>query len=155
MLSRPPTRHSAESSLRAGGFLGTDPRPLDTVLREDARRLAARGITAAGLAARLRALRDAGVAGQGGPVRVPPHFTVQAEAERGRIPCPFGDAPLLRKTNVTVTHAGSGRHLLFTDLHLHLIEAHGFFEGRGAPFRLDPDAVADLLGLPTGSTVAP
>jgi hypothetical protein len=37
----------------------------------------------------------------------------------------------------------------FTDLHIHLIGVHGFYEGRGTPFRLEPgDLVAILEVVP-------
>ncbi|NQT54365.1 hypothetical protein HQ576_20070, partial [bacterium] len=39
-----------------------------------------------------------------------------------------------------------GATLRFTALSIHLIRAHGFYQGRGAPYRLEPTQLAELLG---------
>jgi hypothetical protein len=78
---------------------------------------------------------------------VPPHFEVRVESVRGGLPCPFGHAGLYPKLNVAVRNLAHGGELLFTELNIHLIEAHGFYEGRGAAFRVDPDVLAQVLEL--------
>lgn len=139
-----------EEILRAGNFLGNDPRPLRQILDEDAQVLARHGVTPGALAARLQALRDIGLPGQGAAVTAAAGLLVRVEAERGTIACPFGDAPLISKVNVEAVHSASGRSLFFSDLSIHLIAAHGFLQGRGAPFRLEPEQVMDFLAVLQG-----
>ena len=141
-----------EQRLRESGYLGTDSRALASILKADAEAVSRAGCTHAAVASRLKALRDAGLAGLGEPVRVPPHYNVCAESERGRLACPFGDARDIRKTNVTVANRATGACLVFTDLNIHLIEAHGFYEGRGAPFRIEPETALTALEITAAAT---
>ena len=41
----------------------------------------------------------------------------------------------------------SGKTLTFTGLQIHLVEAHGFYEGRGSRYRLDPARLKEVLEL--------
>ncbi|MBI2437665.1 MAG: hypothetical protein HYV36_02475 [Lentisphaerae bacterium] len=128
-------------------FLGPDKRSLKDILRTDAAAVRRRGLTHARLAKRLRALRQAGWPGQGEIVAAPPHFAVRVEAERGYLPCPFGDKGALAKVNTTVRNLARGLEITFSDLNIHLIAAHGFYEGKGAQFRLDPEQLIDTLAM--------
>ena len=83
-------------------------------------------------------LRDAGMAGLGEFLDVAPHFEVRVDSVRGKLPCPFGDPGIFPKTNTTVRNKRLGREITYTDLHIHLIGSHGFYEGKGSPFRLEP-----------------
>jgi hypothetical protein len=66
---------------------------------------------------------------------------------RGKLPCPFGDKGFFRKTSVTLKKISTNEQLAWSDLALHLIEAHGFYQGKGSPFRLDPANIAKILEL--------
>jgi hypothetical protein len=134
--------------LTRDGFLGTDTRTLAEILDADAAAVRRLGLDHAAIAARLRALRDAGAKGLGLAVACGPDLEVRVDSVRGKLPCPFGHAGLFPKVNTTVRNTRTGREFTFTDLNLHLIEAHGFYEGRGASFRIDPeDAVASLSAV--------
>jgi hypothetical protein len=127
------------------GFLGDDRRPLADILLADDAAVQALGLAHEQIAARMVALREAGIAGLGEFVDVAPHFEVRVDSVRGRLPCPFGDPGIFPKTNVTVRNTRTGREITFTDLHIHLVWAHGFYEGRGSPFRLEPKDLAEVL----------
>jgi len=138
-----------QESLRAGilardGFLGEDARPFPQIIREDLEALAALGIAAGEVADAMERLTKAGLTAVGVPVKAG-DYSVLVEEYMGRIPCPFRDhrAP---KRNTEATDA-SGRSFAWSDLSIHLIRAHGFFQGAGSPFRLEPAALADFLGL--------
>jgi hypothetical protein len=148
-----PLLQKAQRAMRPGGltrdgFLGADPRDLARILNDDHERVKQLGLTHARIARRLRELREAGLRGLGDFVAVPPRFEVRVESVRGRMPCPFGEAGLYPKTNITIRNAVLGRDLTVTDLLIHLIESHGFYEGRGSPFRCEPDDLAAVLELP-------
>lgn len=130
------------------GFLGEDRRNLVDILTQDdaaVRRLDRRHQD---IALRMVELRDAGMSGLGEFADVAPHFEVRVDTVRGKLPCPFGDPGIFPKTNTTVRNKRLGREVTFTDLHIHLIGAHGFYEGLGSPFRLEPEELAAVLEVP-------
>jgi len=129
------------------GFLGDDRRPLDDILLADDAAVKALDLDHQAVAARMIGLRDAGMAGLGEFVDVAPHFEVRVDTVRGTLPCPFGDPGMLPKTNVTVRNTRTRREITFTDLHVHLVRAHGFYEGRGCAFRLEPKDLAEVLEI--------
>jgi len=132
--------------LTASGMLGDDPRRLVDILEADDAEVRRLGLSHEAIAARLRALRRAGTAGLGDPVDVPPNFQVRVESIRGRLSCPYKDG-LVSKSYTTVRNTRLGREVVFTDLNVHLIAVHGFYLGRGAPYRLDPAELAAVLEL--------
>jgi len=129
------------------GMLGTDTRPLVDILEEDDAVVHRLGVTHAAIATRMRELRRAGVAGLANSVPVAPHFDVEVDGVRGRLPCPYEDGTT-SKTNTTVTNTILGRTIVFTDLHIHMIERHGFYMGRGSHYRLNPADLVEILEVP-------
>jgi hypothetical protein len=129
------------------GFLGRDGRSLAEILADDAAEVARLGLTNELIAARMAELRDAGYSGLGESVEVPPHFEARVDSERGRLPCPFGDIGGHRKTLITILNGELERSLSYTDLGIHLIKEHGFFEGKGSPFRLEPAELKAILEI--------
>lgn len=127
------------------GFLGDDARSLSAILEADEATVARLGFTHAALAARMRQLRDAGLRGLGEPIRVEDHFEVRVDTVRGALPCPFGERGLHAKTFTIVRNLNTGRELTYADLSIHLIATHGFYEGRGSPFRLEPEEIVAVL----------
>ena len=93
----------------------------------------------------LAELRDEGKRGLGLPTAVEPHFEVQVESVRGRLPSPFGGRGLFSKTMTFVTHTALNETVQYSDLQIHLIAAHGFYQGVGSPFRLDPEMLVRVL----------
>ncbi|HRR34135.1 MAG TPA: hypothetical protein P5026_08565 [Kiritimatiellia bacterium] len=129
------------------GLLGHDRRPLRDILEADDAEVRRLGLTHAAIAARMRALRDAGAEGLGEPVTVLDHFEVRVDSVRGLLPCPFPHEGLCRKEFVDVRNLRSGGQVVYTELNIHLIEAHGFYEGLGAPFRQEPAILARVLEI--------
>lgn len=140
-------RRSAEieERLRRQGYLGSDRRDLAEIVEADAEALARRGTGPRDLARRMRRLRDRGRRALGEEVEVDGRYRVSVAVERGLLVCPFGDSRSVAKTMTTVHNLRTGRSLAFSDMNIHLIERHGFFEGRGSAFRIEPDELCDLL----------
>lgn len=139
-----------QESMRPGvitrdGFLGSDRRNLIDILIEDEAEVKRRSLEHRDIARRMIELRDAGLRGLGEFISVEPHFEVRVDSVRGKLPCPFGDPGIFPKTNVTVRNLRLARAIDYTDLHIHLVLAHGFYEGRGSPFRLEPVDLAEVL----------
>jgi hypothetical protein len=132
------------------GFLGEDRRNLVDILTTDDGEVRRLGYSHQDLAQRMVDLRDAGLAGLGEFLDVEPHYEVRVDSVRGKLPCPFGDPGIFQKTNTTVRNRRLGREVTYTDLHIHLIGSHGFYEGRGSPFRLEPRELAEILEAEKG-----
>jgi len=129
------------------GFLGSDTRNLGDILIEDDAEVKRMGLTHEEIASRMNELREAGEEGLGEFITVPPHFEVRVDSVRGKLPCPFEHPGLFPKTNITVRNTRLGREITYTDLQIHLIEAHGFYEGKGSRYRIDPRELAELLEI--------
>lgn len=127
------------------GFLGAEKRNLIDILIEDDETVKRMNLTHQIIANRMIELRDAGMQGLGDFISVEPHFEVRVDSVRGKLPCPFGDPGIFPKTNITVRNLKKNREILYTDLNIHLIYSHGFYEGRGSPFRLDPKDLVEIL----------
>ncbi len=131
------------------GFLGTDRRNLVDILVADDAEVKRLGLSHQSVAQRMIELRDAGMRGLGEYIEVAPHFEVRVDTVRGKLPCPFGDPGIFPKTNVSVRNLRSNREILYTDLHIHMILGHGFYEGAGDPLRLEPVDLKEILEIET------
>lgn len=129
------------------GFLGNDKRNLVDMLIDDDAEVKRMNITHSLIAERMLELRDAGMRGLGEFISVAPHFEVRVDSVRGKLPCPFGDPGVFPKTNITVRNLARNREITFTDLHIHMIGSHGFYEGKGFAFRLEPKELAETLEI--------
>lgn len=136
-------RSKLEEILRSGGFLGTDTRPLEEIIETDAADLAQLGFTTGQITERMKALSDLARPGLGIPVKEGDAIEVSGDDTRGTIPCPWPHPVHCNKTVTTLRRNDTGKTVRWSELSIHLIEAHGFFQGRGSTFRLEP---RDLVG---------
>ncbi len=127
------------------GFLGTDHRSLQEVLDHDDATVRRLNLTHKAIAARMCELRDEGEKGLGEPIAVPPHFEIRVDSVRGKLPCPFLGGRIVQKLNTTVLNTRLDRQVTYTDLNIHMIETHGFYEGNGSPFRTSPEELVEIL----------
>lgn len=127
------------------GFLGSDTRRPSVIIDTDHSTLEGLRISPAQIAAKLRDVLDQAAGAFGTPVDIGNGATAVFYESMGRIPCPFGDG-VQRKGEVQLT-AADGESFYFTPLSVHMIEKHGFFQGYGCRYRLDPEAIASALGL--------
>ncbi|HDQ14630.1 MAG TPA: hypothetical protein ENN41_07445 [Sediminispirochaeta sp.] len=152
-MKQTPQMKKIQDNMRPGvltlhGFLGTDTRDLVEILEEDEATVRRLGTTHRDIAERMRHFREKGNAGLGEFIDVEPHFEVRVDSVRGGIPSPFGDAGLIPKNNTTVRNKKLGREIVYTDVNIHLIGEHGFYEGRGSLFRLEPEELVEVLEVP-------
>ena len=143
-------RERLESSrFSADGFMGTDRRPVDRIVADDGAVLRRHGISAATIAHRLRAIDDMARAAQGAPVPVADDVTAIHYEAMGRIPSPFPGDGVFPKGETRITWH-DGRCLRVTKLGIALIERRGFFQGRGSPYRIEPELAAALPAVSPG-----
>lgn len=129
------------------GFLGNDPRKLIEILTEDQGTVNSLGLSHGNIAERLKAITEKARGGWGDPVVVEEKFEVEVHEARGRMPCPWGHPGLHPKTHIRLKKIETGENLVWSDLAIHLIEEHGFYQGRGSPYRLDPSKMKRILEL--------
>lgn len=128
-----------------GGFLGSDRRNLADIIADDAKVLDAAGMTAAEVAERMQYYTERSWDNFGEPVVVDEHHLVSTDIVRGKLPCPFGHPGIYRKAVTYYTNTKLNISLRWTSLSIHLIKEHGFFEGQGSAFRLDPALLIKAL----------
>ena len=128
------------------GFLGDDDRPIADIIAADTGEVEAAGYTVKQLGDFLEHLH---VTGDGGwESRVPMYdgkISVRSDETLGQIPCPFACGASCHKAIVTVKDAEGENLLIFTPLDAHLIAEHGFFEGKGSPYRIEPKELIELF----------
>ena len=151
-MKQTPELLEAQRRMRPGfisrdGFLGTDPRPLRAILDDDDAHLAALGLTHHDVAQRLRYFTDAARARFGAATVVDLLYEVRMLEVRGRIHCPWPHPGGHRKNVVYLRRLDTGEEMRWTELQIHMIEAHGFYEGRDSVWRLSPAQIKRVLGL--------
>jgi len=132
--------------LVAGGFMGTDPRHPIEIIEQDAAALENLGVTTGQLAQRMRELTELAKPRLGtwiddafGKIRM------KSEDFKGTLVCPWPHPGFYEKRITTVEHLQTHQQIIWTDLNIHMIEEHGFFEGKGAFFRIEPKEIVSIL----------
>lgn len=133
------------STLVAGGFMGNDPRGVTEVIDTDAGELSRLGVTAGGLAARMKEVTEKAAQAQGTWIEVAPGREGQVDETRGANPCPWRHPGRYFKRVTTVRRKDSDEVIRWSDLNTHMIGVHGFFEGKGSMFRVEPAELVRML----------
>lgn len=150
-MKQSPRDKKLEETLRstmlvAGGFMGTDPRHPVEVIEHDAAAMEKLGITPQQLAQRMRELTDLSKPGLGTWVNdADGKMRIKSEDFKGILVCPWPHPGHFQKRITTVEHLSQGTQISWTDLNIHMIEEHGFFEGKGAFFRIEPAEIVGIL----------
>ena len=120
------------------GFLGNDERKLVDILLDDGQAVTGLGLTHKILADRMEELTEKGREGFGNPVLVDGYLQVTVDDSRGTIACPFQHMGMYPKENVKAVNTKTGESVFWTALNIHMIREHGFYQGKGSPFRIEP-----------------
>lgn len=126
------------------GFLGEDTRLLVDIIAHDEELLKQCEVDIDTAVEKMQYLLEKGMEGLGEPITVDDTWLVKIDEARGKLPCPFEDG-LFRKRNVQVEHKASGEKISFSELSLHLLQAHHFLQGKGSFFRLEPEILKKVL----------
>lgn len=134
------------SKFSGGGFLGTDTRDVERIIAADAAAVETLGATFEAIAARLATIFDKAEAALGEPVELQPGTIATHFEARGKIPSPFRGDGVFQKGEVAVTETATGKTLYLTRLGINMIGKHGFFQGRGSRYRIEPEDAAKIGG---------
>ena len=133
------------SATVAGGFLGNDGRAVHDIIAADAADLARLGYSREQVAARMAEMTAQARPAQGATVRIDDYIDARVDDTRGLLACPWGCARPCLKSVTTVSRRGTDATISWSDLSVHMIGAHGFFQGHGSPFRLEPRDLINIL----------
>lgn len=132
------------SKLVAGGFMGRDTRSVSEIVDEDVAALSAEGFTAEQVAARMQQITNVAKTGLGTWVRINDNLEAKVDEARGLLVCPWPHPGTFLKRITSVRQSRTGASIRWSDLNIHLIGKHGFFEGKGSEFRIEPK---ELMGI--------
>ena len=127
------------------GFLGVDKRDIEQIIEHDAAELERLEINADKIADGLERIKTRALKGLGDYIDLDAGYSARADSIRGKLPCPFDHKGLYRKTVISLRGPAIDGELNFTDLGIHMIREHGFFQGKGSPFRLEPYKIREIL----------
>jgi hypothetical protein len=133
------------SKLVYGGFMGTDTRSVLDVIDADLAELSRLDITAERIAARMQQITNIAQNGLGNWVKIDENRQAMTEEAKGSLVCPWPHPGKFTKRVTTVKLIESGQSIRWADLNIHLIAKHGFFEGRGSAFRIDPEKLIRII----------
>jgi hypothetical protein len=133
------------SKLVAGGFMGDDSRSINEIVSADASEVSKLGYTIEQIAARMQEITDTAKTGLGNWVKVDDKLQAVVEEAKGSLTCPWPHPGRYLKRVTTVEHRNSGETIRWSDLNIHLISKHCFFEGRGAAFRIEPEKLINVI----------
>ncbi|GAK57525.1 hypothetical protein U27_04492 [Candidatus Vecturithrix granuli] len=130
------------------GFLGDDTRHVHDIIEDDAHTLAHLSVSREQIADRLQYFIEEGKKGLETVVDLG-DYTAHVVWDRGMLPSPFGyPKRLYHKIVATVVNKKLQKEIRYSQLNVHMIRDHGFFEGKGSAFRLEPEEVVEVLEIP-------
>ncbi|MGD9110302.1 MAG: hypothetical protein PVG93_05130 [Phycisphaerales bacterium] len=133
------------SMLSAVGFLGDDNRSLTEIIEADLTELAKLNFTADQLAEKMQQITDLAAKALGNWAQIDDTHQAKVAEAKGRIPCPWPHPAYFAKRVTTLKDTETGDEIKWSDLNIHLIKEHSFFEGKGSPFRIEPKQLIRAL----------
>jgi hypothetical protein len=134
------------TKLVAGGFMGTDTRHPIEIIEQDTVALEHLGVTAPQVAARMTELTELAKPRLGNWIdSATQKLRIKSEDYKGALICPWPHPGTFVKRITTVEHLETGKQVSWTDLNIHMVAEHGFFEGKGAFFRIEPAEIVSIL----------
>lgn len=149
-MKQTPEMEKYEKEMKPGvisrdGFLGTDKRKLIDILLEDGETVKRLGLTHSFIADKMEEIRNIGKPGLGDLVKAG-NLEISVETYRGKISSPFKDG-VSRKIITVVKNINTDKSITYSDLNIDMINKHGFYEGRGAVFRIEPEEIVSVLEI--------
>ena len=138
--------HFEPGIISKDGFLGADKRHIHDIILADQFTLSRLKITKEDIAERLQYFINEGKKAIENEVEIE-QFSIRVNWSKGMLPCPFNEPGLHHKIIATVYNKHLHKEIRFSQLNVHLIREHGFFEGEGSMFRLDPAAIIKILNV--------
>lgn len=133
------------SRLVAGGFMGDDTRNVYEIIYSDAAELSKLKLTPQQVAERMQQITNIAIPGLGTWVTVDKQRQAKIDEAKGRLVCPWPHPGRFAKRITTLKLTETDVSIRWSDLNIHLIAEHGFFEGKGSMFRIEPKELIRFL----------
>jgi hypothetical protein len=133
------------SRIVAGGFMGDDGRDVSEIIKTDTAAVAQMGYTLKQIAVRMQEITDQAKAALGGEVTVSGDLRAFVDEAKGKIVCPWPHPESFDKRLTTVSSDDLQDEIVWSDLHIHLIGEHGFFEGIDSSMRIEPELLIRFI----------
>lgn len=133
------------SKLSSNGFLGDDDRSLDEIVNADIAVVKHAGRTVEEIAERMRDITLTAIKGLGMWVEIDSRWRAMVFEAKGVIVCPWPHAGRYYKRLTQVELLDKCEMICWSDLNIHLIGEHGFFEGKGSDWRIEPDELMSII----------
>ena len=133
------------SKLVRGGFLGIDKRSVAEIINADAFDVSKLGYDTTQIAGKMQEITDIAKTGMGTWVAVDDKRKAMTQEAKGMLVCPWPHPAGFDKRVTTVKLVDSKDTIYWADLNIHLISEHGFFEGKGSDFRIEPQELIKII----------
>lgn len=133
------------SVLVAHGFMGDDKRTVNEVIESDLRVLEKLGSNTEVLTQRMQQITNQAIKGLGTWVKISERLTARVDEAKGSIVCPWPHTGKFAKRVTILKNEISGVSISWSDLSIHMIKEHGFFEGKGSMLRVDPEILIEMI----------
>ncbi len=132
-------------ALTITGFLGNDERPLAEIIATDEQELKRLHRSVKEITDRMKYYSNASFDAYNNTVVIDDTYEVHTDTSKGTLTCPYGHGGLYRKYVTTLTNRKNNLTVRWNAMDIHLIEAHHFFEGKGSPYRLEPEILVKAI----------
>ncbi|MBN1796078.1 MAG: hypothetical protein JW804_05345 [Sedimentisphaerales bacterium] len=133
------------SKLSSSGFMGSDRRSLGEIIDADLAVLSELGCPAKDIASKMQDVTNKATEALGNWIKIDDSRQAMITEVKGRIPCPWPHASNFAKRVTILRDTATGDEIKWSDLNIHLIAEHNFFEGKGCYFRVEPAKIAAML----------
>ena len=133
------------SKLVAGGFMGDDLRSFSEIIDNDMTALSHLGYEIQQVVTCMQKITDAAISGLGNWVKLDQQRETKVDETKGWLACPWPHSGRFAKRITTIRGVDTDQTLKWSDLNIHLIAEHGFFEGKGSAFRIEPKELINII----------
>ncbi len=131
--------------LAAGGFMGKDTRHVWEIIEADRSQVERSGYDCQQIAERMTELTEQAKPRLSNWVKLSQGIEASCVDFKGSIICPWPHPAKSIKRITTLRRTKTQQTIRWTDLSIHLIAEHNFFEGKGSAFRIDPKELIDFI----------
>ncbi|HBG27186.1 MAG: hypothetical protein A2Y10_07425 [Planctomycetes bacterium GWF2_41_51] len=133
------------TNISAFGFMGTDSRSLSEIINSDMSDLSELGVSITKIVSRMKEITAKAESSLGNWTQIDDRLQARVDEAKGHIICPWPHPAgcAIRITYVRIPE--TNQDFQWTDLNIHLIEEHNFFEGKGSPYRIEPKELVKII----------
>ena len=133
------------SKLVSGGFLGEDSRSVIEIIDSDIAEIAGFGYSLEAISMRMKEITEKAIPLLGNWAKIDESRQAKVDEAKGFLVCPWPHPGKYAKRVTEVKLLKSNKTVKWSDLNIHLIAEHGFFEGKGSVFRINPGELIRVI----------